>query len=701
MPFFAVVAGPVLAWNLQDVFARRPPPPPRRPWARLTIRAATALLAVAFLACLWPGWLQGPPFEPRRWAGDPPPALARGAEVFRQWHAAGAWPPGTRTLHLSPDTANAFRWLCPEDDQLLDAQLAADVVAAAGGGEPVDDRLRQARVSRIVVYGMDRGLSVAVLERLLAAPDRWPLLHLGGGVVVFGWRDPARPGAEDPFRDREVDLDRLAFHPTTNEMAPPSGPARGGRRWWDAFWKPAPSRSPDRDEATVLLLKADAMRQLAPARHLNAWEAGQVAALVGAGGRVGPFAPTDHALRLALLRPPLPDRSSPGEAPPPVTQTIFSLQRQFVFLRGDTPPGVLFAAVRAARRAAAADPTDAGAHLVLGQAYLRLLGSTTERAWAGRLPQLARLRQAQASTALNRALALDPGLAQAHLELGRLYQNLGCLDLAAAHLRAYRTAAARPGQNDTPVDTELARLEEEVERLVHKFSEESARSSVADRAARAANLGLGGKARDILLESDVAAFGTQGTELELDLLLRTGRADDVLDWTTPELKGSLGVPFYHWSRAQALAAIGNYAAADAELVELIGPAGQRLDVDQVAGVFGLLVGRAVLDEQTGGPFLPHLIRQALGRKSFQSGIGETLAELAQLSDGATIRGLVALEAGEIARTREAFHTALALSPDRSADTRFGFRAWPIARGYLRWIDAASPDRPETFMMTVP
>ena len=56
---------------------------------------------------------------------------------------------------------------------------------------------------------------------------------------------------------------------------------------------------------------------------------------------------------------------------------------------------------------------------------------------------------------------------------------------------------------------------------------------VADRAALAMQKGLAGKARDLLLESDLAAFGPQGMELELELLLRTGRARDVRDWTDP------------------------------------------------------------------------------------------------------------------------------------------------------------------------
>src|SRR5262249_51411464 len=144
----------------------------------------------------------------------------------------------------------------------------------------------------------------------------------------------------------------------------------------------------------------------------------------------------------------------------PLTLFTFDGQRLFLLARDDAPPGALYAAVRAARRAVAAAPDDASAHLLLGQCYLRLLTATRERAWAGRLPWLGRPRQSQASAALNRAVALSPRLPRAHLELGRLYQRLGYTDLALEHLRAYREAGGRDGVTDA----ELADLAAAVER---------------------------------------------------------------------------------------------------------------------------------------------------------------------------------------------------------------------------------------------
>jgi hypothetical protein len=670
VPFFAVVAGPVLAWNLQDLFARRPRPAVGPRWRAVT-STLTAVLAAAFLVSAWPGWLQRPPFEPRRWAVELPAGLEQAAAAVGRRHAERVWPPGSRTLHLSRDTASAFAWFCPEDEGVLDDRLAAAVAGDEGLPASADEGLRAAGIGRVVVHAADRGLPLLALTRLLAEADRWPLFHLQGGVAVFGHRDL--------FRGRELDLDRLAFRPAEGEKAPPA-PVSARRRWWDAFWQPAPPSTGDRDQAAVLLLKAEVLRQAAPVRHLRAWEAAQAAGLAAAAGCwVGPEGAADAAVRLTVFRPPVP---GPGGALPPITRFTFDCQRLFALARDDAPPGLLYAAVRAARRAVSANPADAVGHLRLGQCYLRLLAGTRERVWALRLPQLAQLRQAQASAALNRAVTLNPGLARAHLELGRLYQRFGYLDLALAHLRAYRDAARGDGPEAVP-DAELADLTAVVDRQRAEWARESARRRVADRARAAVEHGLAGAARALLLESDVSAFGAEGTELELDLLLRTGRADEVRDWSASELKGSLGAVRYHWLRAQALAAGGDYAAADTELAELAGeeaPAPAR-----TAGVFAALTGRAVLGEQPAGLDLPAALARVLARFEFQSALGQVAAGLAGRADAAVVRGLLALEAGEVDRARAGFRAALAYSAETPSGGGLDFNGRPVAHDALELL----------------
>jgi tetratricopeptide (TPR) repeat protein len=698
VPFFAVVAGPVLAWNVQEVFTRRGTLPTVRPDVRYTAWSLACVAAVGLLACAWVGWLQGPPFGPRQWTVERPVALEQGSDFLRHAHAKSLWAAGTRTLHVSPDTESAFAWFCPEDRGLRDEPAVAGLLKTDDPEDRGRARLRTLGVNRVVVYAGDPSVqSLEVLQRLLSGPDEWPVLHLKGGLVVFGWRDPARHGGADPYQGWEVDFARLGFRPDESEVAPPGRrDSPGERQWWEAFWKPAPPRPAGRHEAAVLLMKAETELRSAQGRHVAGWEAGQAGGLVAAAGSwFGVNGPVDAALRLTLLNPPPPVTGRDG-APvtPPVTRVAFEFFRGFMFDRGDAPAGVVYAAVRAARRAVAENPTDANSYLVLGQAYRQLL-NTSERAWAVRLPQLVKFRQVQASAALNRAAALNPRLAQAHLELALLYPQLNCLDLAAVHLRKYRDLMAEWGappearKQAEAVEGQLARLTEVVEHYTREFAEYEQRMSVIDRAAMAERRGLGGKARDVLLKSDVAAFGAGGMELELDLLLRTGRPDDVLEWTTAEVREPLGGLAYHRLRALAFAAVGEYDAADTELALVVSPRGRLLESSRVNREVGGLVGKAVLDAQPGGSYLPHVAMRTLTRSDFQARVTNVARTLAEQADSMVVRGLVALEAGHIDRAREAFRAALAFSPDRWGGAQLEFAGRSVAWDCLTLIDGAA------------
>ncbi len=688
VPLFAVVAGPVTAWNLHEYFARRESSAPVRPRVRFAGLGLIVLLAAAFLVAAWPGWLQGPPFEPRRWAIDTPVALPRGADFLRKSHTSNLWPAGTRTLHVSPDTASALAWFCPEDHSLRDD----DAVAALLKVEELQKaraRLRELGVNRVVVYVGDSGVvSLAMLDRLLLEPEEWPVLHLKGGFVVFGWRDPARSGGGNPYAGWEVDFSKLAFRPDESEVAPSARPT-SKPHWSDAFWKPAPpSRSPGRDESTVFLRKAESLRRTAPLSHQLAWEVAQSAGLVGAaGGWTGLCGPVDAMLRLGTLDPPIPETGPL----PPITRLTFGLNQRFIFQRGDAPVGVLYCAIRAARRAVAENSADANAYFALGGAYGALLTTTSERSWATQHPEILRLRQIQASAALNRAVSLNPKLAAAHVELARLYTSLNCLDLVVFHLRAYQEIPPRWGgprkddPNSEAIESELNRLTKIVDRETAAVAKETGRS-VLDRALMANQRGLGGQARDLLLTSDVSAFGKVGMELEIDLLLRTGRPEDVLEWMTEELRSSLGDFTYHWLRTQAFAAVGDYDFADAELVVMIGSGGRLPAHPQVSMELARLVGTSLLDEQAGVSYLPQLLIRTLSRNDTRTRIADIAQTLGLRAEVLVIRGLVALEAGNIPCAREAFRESLVFSPTRWGSGQLVFDGRLVAWDCLALID---------------
>jgi hypothetical protein len=700
VPFFAVVAGPVLAWNLEALLGRRAAP---APVGLLVARALTVLAVLALPVIAWPGWLQAPPFGPRRWGIDTPPSLERGAAALRRWHREGRLGPDDRGLHLSPETAQAFAWFCPEEKGVRDGPLAATLVGAPGAAADWDRRLRDAGVTHVIVYDPDRDRLYAALGRLLADPDLWPLLYLEGDLAVFGWRDPA--AAADRFGGWQLDPDRLAFHPPEDREAPRQRPGRPAvaRPWWRAFWEPAPPRPVDRDEAALHLFYAEALRRTAPYRHLAAWDAGQSAGLVAAaGGWPGPPGLLDASLRLTLLRPRVPAAGTGLQALPALDRQVLALQQAFTLRRDDAPPALLYLTVRAARRALAVNPADAQAYLILGEAYLRLLHSTRERAWAQRLPELADLRRAQASAALNRAAALKPDLARAHLELVGLYQEMKFLDLQVRHLQTYvrlaREAGPPPGvsadqfaDDETRFQEELSRLKQELEDRTNSYDVGAANLRVFDRAQLAAEKGLAAKALDLLLHSDVAAFGTPGTLLELRLLLQTGRADDVRDWA-PDQRAALGEPGYHWLRARALAAGGDYGQAEEECDEL---ARTVATGSAAPGPFvrprerlALVVGQALLEEHPGPESVPALAWRASRRGELQTRVADLARALRQEADGLVLRGLLALELGDVDEAEVAWRVALALWGDEAAAASGGgldFGGRVIAQEGLDWL----------------
>jgi tetratricopeptide (TPR) repeat protein len=709
IPFFAVVAGPVLAWNLQDFFARHTATTTASPRPSILGRAGfalTAVLGLAFLVCAWPGWLQGPPVEPRRWDLEFPPSLERGAAAVRAWHQEGRLGPDARGLHLSPETAYAFAWFCPEEKGLVDDRLATALLRGADGWEK---QLRAAGINHVIVYDPERGRLFDLLDRLLGNPEQWPLLHLEGDLAVFGWRDPARggEGAEALFRGWELDLNRLAFQPAADRKAPRRGVDGGAesRRWWDAFWKPTPPRPIDRDEAMLHLLHAEALRRAAPQRRLTAWEAGHAAALVGAaGGWGGPGGLLDADVRLVLFRPPLPEAGPARADVPPLSRLALMCQQWYTLEQDDVPPARLYLAVRAARRALAANPADAQAHLVLGESYLRLLHSTRERAWGQRLPELVGLRRAQASTALNRAVDFQPDLAQAHLSLVRLYQEMGCLDLALKHLRAYQEwrdreagkrgekGKGRKGEREPEIGAlslpvSPSGLAEAVAEGEKAYAAEAGKLRVVDRAMLAFEKGLGGKARDLLLESDVAAFGEQGMAMELELLLKTGQANKVREWMSPEQESALGASSYHWLRAQALAALGEYALAEEECEQLVA-GGRGQEGTPAWEVMALLAGQTVLNEHPVGASVALLPFRAVDRMKALNRVAALAKDLRQVANANVCRGLLLLEEGEVEEAEVSFRLALALWQDEAAAASgagLDFNARPIAQGCLRWL----------------
>jgi tetratricopeptide (TPR) repeat protein len=740
IPFFAVVGAPALAWNLQEFFAPHAESDRAegQSWNRamFTLRAVMVVLGLVFLLCAWPGWLQSPPFEPRRWAMEPAPSLVEGARAVQRWHEENRLAEGARGLHLSAASASAFAWFCPSEPAEHDDSLAASVLGVVGAATDGAERMRSVGINHVIVYDTDRTRLFAILNRFLADPQQWPLLDIEGDLAVFGWRDPVLQGSavEGKELPPPLDLNQIAYHPRTDKLAPRERPVSAyaaqrdwlepfwevfgrkdkqalserlasafeqRRRWWEVFWKPAPPRTIDRDEATSYLFYAEALKRSSLGRHLQGWEAVQSAGLV-AGIGASPVGSAAGALveadvRLTLLRPPIPERGGNNDIYSPLgMMTMQMWQPRFAQMNDDTPPALLYVAVRAARRAVAANPEDPHAYLILGDAYLRLLHDTREREWAERLPQLLQLRRVQASTALNRAIALKPDLAQAYLKLGGLYQEIGYRDLAIEQLRTYLRLTQEAGQpvglsadafreQQSQFEADLERLGKSVSEAEDAYSQEAHHMRVVDRAAVAMRHGLAGKSLGLLLDTDVSNFGPDGMAMELEMLLNTGQAEEVLEWSEPEHETALGRSLYHSMRVQALASVGDYDGAQEEAKLALG---RRPEETPLRDAMGFLIGGAVLAETPTAEALPGWLWRVFPMIQVSAGVSDLAGKIRQEADFAVLRGVMHLEQGNVDEADTLFRLALDnFKDERSALDGSGidFSGRIVAQTCVEWL----------------
>jgi tetratricopeptide (TPR) repeat protein len=699
IPFFAVVAAPVLALNFQEAAARARRAGPGRAdsWA-VAGPVLTLLSVVTLTVAAWPGWLQPGPYEPRRWAVEPDPSLPRLADHLRRLRREGRLQPGDLCLNSSPALADQLAWFCPEAKGFLDGRLnvpvevAEDYVALVHAllrvpldtgrlGEARARRaadwkriLRERKVNHVILLDTDPRKTSLALGHLLSRPGEWALLDVAGTAAVFGWRDPEQPAAAERFARLRLDRSRLALDPPPEHKAPRTWPGREPEPYtfWDAFWRPRPRRSADLNEAALFLLMWDADHARAVAEQQAAWK------------RRIPF--TGLTGLLAVDESPITRALRLGGA----DFVVGLAQLRYQAEQDQGPPELLLLALRAARRALHQDPDNASAHLALAEAYKRWELHTRERAFRGPGSMLDRLRTVQTVTALAQAARLQPDLARAHLGLVSLYERLKFKDLALDHLSKFRDLVRRagraPGEDADRFETQLALLEERLDRLRQEVQEgeklyaaNSANLKVYYRALLAQRHGLTGKALELLLASDVAAFGKPGMVLELGLLLETGRVKEVRQWVPSEAGGAgetkevreareaLGEGPYRRLQALLLAATGDYQLADEQL--------ERLAEAELPGG-GLRAGKSPsfpMDFSTkwantlltGGGMgvgggLPTLAPLGVALKRSLGEIPPGFQGLRHQAEMSTLRGLLDLESGQTAAAARRFREAVAL-----------------------------------------
>ncbi len=704
IPFFAVAAGPIVALNVQDWLARRPALTTPLIQSRLVVgllQFVSVLIFGGAAAAGWTGWAHGWPGEPRRWELALDPSLEAAARQLAQWRAAGKLAPDARALPTSSAAAYALAWHCPveksfcdERPHLFPSEIQNDFAAMrqtlfGAGDDPKEitawrAQLDKHRITHLIVDHAADGPLAAGLRRLFPSGS-WTLHYLHGRTTIFAKRGGQILAAP------AVDAWARAFVPTSADKAPSTWPGRDPvpRTWLDAFHRPVPPHEPGRDECLV-------------------WQTHFASQGVSYGQRVGAL--WERSLAASLVGMPLAEMSLPGmpagslvrgaclqygQGADRIDRTsslhaiALYLFRGFKNVNDDGPPGSLYLAVRAARRALDKAPEDARTHLNLGDAYVRLRRQTRERALGPDFEALEHMRRIQALTALRHAVQLDPDLLPAHDILAELYRAIGYYDLALEHVQALAKIVRLQGpvSDETPADLRqrLDRLDELEKQLARQVRDAQLALRVQDldayaKARLALNNGLAGQALDLLVNAPVASKGRDGVLLELDLMLHVGRTRAVRDVLQPELEAALGRNAYAWLRAYLGAAGGDYAKADRDLEHLDG----GIDVPDLYlrraaphRALAFVVGRHLLDRAAGMQLpVAHTTDTLLNRTvSFRF-------MMRQEADVAALRGLLALEAGDIERARTHLRRSVQTFDDPQG-------AGGLARHYLEMMQEKS------------
>ncbi|MFO0936842.1 MAG: hypothetical protein U0798_10050 [Gemmataceae bacterium] len=636
IPYFAIASGPLLAWMLQDWFAKLHAGDAAKPsrWGvSLIVSLTSVLFALAFLAFAWTGMLQGPPYGPRQWTLDLPPGIETTAKTLRSWYADKRIPTDAKTLHISQDTFAGFSWFCPEDRSVSnqDIQQVTDSVDFV-------DNLRKLGIKRVVASISDPRLDGFLFEYFINQAKEWPIRTTSGGVVIFSVNDPYAKSTDSD--DMAFDINRIAFRPRESERIPMVESQNSLKRTWkDYFFKATPHRSAERDDASVYLVLAEASRQKSIERLQHEWSLIQSFAYLG--------------------------QSFANPVMPNIFYQIIQKNsvpfNQFRFISGDVPTSYLYATIRAGRRAALDNPQDSQAYLNLGRAYRLLFEESTERHWATLVPSFSKLRLIQSSTAFQQAVNLNPNSPQARLEFARQLQKMDCQDTAIEQLEAYRNLLARSGESKSQgrladVEKELTILHGKLDEQVRDYEKEAVHISVMDRAYVAAKRGLTSRALKMLKESDFSAFGLPGMKLELDLMLRLGQAEEVQSWLkeTPDLRNSLGQQSYYWYLTQANAGVGDYVAALDHMTAVCNSNETLPPVKTIANDIAQAFGLSMLSESVDMSLMSQAVFVSLSRDSFSQRMKMTMDNLTLLADTLTLRTVILLEMGEVEDAEKSF-----------------------------------------------
>ena len=271
--FFAIVAVPLLATAITELTNRITLGSVSNMNTRFLLLGATVarVLAIpallAFAAAAYPGWLHPPIPDPVyvnrvAWSVEPDAGLARTAELLNGWRESGKLPDSYRGLILNPDLANHVAWFSTKEKVFANSRFGfhlpeledwVKVRKALVNRTGVDETdpaaireiCRKYDITYLVISGNSnppREVDIVPVGQLTRQNGGFTMWHIDGRAVVLG--DTASPVATPQlFAKLAFDPVRLAFDPAleTNLVPEPPRPTSTlakAPEFLDAFFAP-------------------------------------------------------------------------------------------------------------------------------------------------------------------------------------------------------------------------------------------------------------------------------------------------------------------------------------------------------------------------------------------------------------------------------------------------------------------------------
>ena len=724
IPFFVLVAAPLTAMTMGEFLQ----------WQQVSNATTAArrdrglnlarLVSIPFLLLLlylaWPGWLHGSAgrnefSSPRRvaWNMRPDASLQHAAESLQALQERGEC---GNVFNTSRELGNYFPWFAPEVKYYLDTRLSL-----YPGQASVYDKARKALLDPRkpaedwqMLFAARKVDQVAIVNFMTRDPqetqknllrwwldtDHWRQRFADNRTLIFSW---AGLNESWPFNTAENDLNAQAFGPLAPDKRPPH------------------TGTPPPQPPNLTTLYLDGV-QPTPAQvgEGNLWQARYMLN----NEQMTKYFRSCSALFMLTAQSDLASVTG-GTA-------VVSFDFQYLFGRHVAPldfgpPAMPILMVRGAREAVAENPLDPDSHLALlvANETLRVFQEDNwihfQRSARSYHPSFLRdrLRNTQLLASAHTLTQLQPDNPEHHERLADLFLRQNLLDLAVEHLQlalkgyelrlasgkiATKSAKEREAVLKQYHDEKVAPLSNSVKLRLKHFNEISDRLSPLEKVNHALNkpfqeftdkgkqqsaLGLGKKALDLLLAIDPNSLSKEEQvgylRFHFDLLLAMGRIDVVAENLQREEVRNALPSLYQLLTA---AALGNYAGCDeafpvieTELQEGIKHLAKEVNFRRTLCLPSMVVGPVPQSINTLAVAL--LLQTALPLNQMNEALDRQAKLDNDLYNLKTLRGILALEAGNTKQARTIFQAVL-----HEAGNERGFSDRPIAQRYLELLNSA-------------